>query len=183
MLLVEPEVYRDDRGFFVESYHRLRFAQQGLPDEFVQDNHSRSRYRVLRGIHLQDRSAPMGKLVRCTSGSILDVAVDLRAGSPAFGKWVSVELSQENLRELMVPAGFGHAFLTLSEWADVEYKCTGYYTPAAERTIAWNDSEIGIDWPIKEPIVSAKDARGMSLRDYVKNPAFEYERPGVSRKP
>jgi dTDP-4-dehydrorhamnose 3,5-epimerase len=182
VVVVEPEVHRDDRGYFIETYQRQQFAQAGLPDEFVQDNHSRSRHKVLRGIHLQDRSAPMGKLVRCTSGSILDVAVDLRVGSPTFGKWVGVELSQENLRELMVPAGFGHAFLTLSEWADVQYKCTGYYTPAAERTIAWNDPEIGVDWPIPDPIVSAKDVRGMSLREYLKNPAFEYERPGARPK-
>jgi dTDP-4-dehydrorhamnose 3,5-epimerase len=183
VVVVEPEVHRDDRGYFLENYHREHFAQAGLPDEFVQDNHSRSRHKVLRGIHLQDWLAPMGKLVRCTSGSILDVAVDLRVGSPTFGKWVKVELSQENLRELMVPAGFGHAFLTLSEWADVQYKCTGYYSPPAERTIAWNDPEIGIDWPIPDPIVSAKDARGMSLREYGKNPAFEYERPGLRHKP
>ncbi len=126
VVVVEPEVHRDDRGYFLETYQRQQFAQAGLPVEFVQDNHSRSRHKVLRGIHLQDRSAPMGKLVRCTSGSILDVAVDLRVGSPTFGKWVSVELSQEHLRELMVPAGFGHAFVTLSDWADVQYKCTGY---------------------------------------------------------
>lgn len=182
-MVVELEVFRDDRGFFLENYHRQHFAQAGLPDEFVQDNHSQSRHKVLRGIHLQDRSAPMGKLVRCTLGSILDVAVDLRVGSPTFGKWVAVELNEARSRELMVPAGFGHAFLTLSELADVQYKCTGYYTPAAERTIAWNDPEIGIEWPIPDPIVSPKDARGLSLREYVKNPAFEYARPDVRPKP
>jgi dTDP-4-dehydrorhamnose 3,5-epimerase len=183
VVIVEPEMHRDDRGYFMETYQKQQFAQAGLPDDFVQDNHSHSRHKVLRGIHLQDRSAPMGKLVRCTLGSILDVAVDLRVGSPTFGKWVGVELSQENLRELMVPAGFGHAFVTLSDWADVQYKCTGYYTQVAERTIAWNDPEIGIDWPIPDPIVSAKDTRGMSLREYAKNPAFEYEQPGLRQKP
>jgi dTDP-4-dehydrorhamnose 3,5-epimerase len=181
VLVVEPEVFRDDRGFFVESYHKERFAEQGVPGEFVQDNHSRSRRNVLRGIHLQDRSAPMGKLVRCTRGSILDVAVDLRAGSPTFGNWVSVELNEENFRELMVPVGFGHAFVTLSEWADVQYKCTGYYTPAAERTVLWSDPEVGVEWPVPDPIVSSRDGRGESLRDYAKNPAFRYEEMAAPR--
>jgi dTDP-4-dehydrorhamnose 3,5-epimerase len=183
VVVVEPVVHRDDRGYFMETFQKQQFARAGLPDDFVQDNHSHSRHKVLRGIHLQDRSAPMGKLVRCTLGSILDVAVDLRVGSPTFGKWVAVELSQENARELMVPAGFGHAFVTLSEWADVQYKCTGYYTQAAERTIAWDDPEIGIEWPIPDPIVSPKDASGLSLREYAKNPAFEYARPGSRPKP
>ena len=175
MLLIESEVFRDDRGFLMESYHRRRFAEHGLPEEFVQVNHSRSRYRVLRGIHLQGRAAPMGKLVRCVTGSILDVAVDLRVGSPTFGKWVSVELNGENLRAVMVPVGFGHGFVTMSEWADVLYQCTGYYAPASERTVLWNDAELGIAWPIKNPIVSARDARGESLADYANNPAVRYQ--------
>ena len=175
MLLIEPEVHRDQRGFFLESYHKRRFAELGIRDEFVQDNHSRSVQGVLRGIHYQDRSAPMAKLVRCTVGRILDVAVDLRAGSPTFGRWWAVELTAENLRQVLVPVGFGHAFLTLSEVAEVQYKCGGFYAPAAEGSIIWNDPEIAIDWPIAQPIVSAKDGGAPSFGAYAKNPAFSYE--------
>jgi len=129
-------VNRDDRGFFFESYQRERYQAHGIADEFVQDNHSRSAQGVLRGIHYQDRSAPMSKLVRCTAGSILDVAVDLRVGSPTFGAWVAEELTADNMRQLFVPVGFGHAFLTLSETADVLYKCGGYYAAKAEGAVA-----------------------------------------------
>jgi dTDP-4-dehydrorhamnose 3,5-epimerase len=118
----------------------------------------------------------MGKLVRCASGAILDVAVDLRVGSPTFGKWYAVELSAANARQLFVPVGFAHALLVLSDTADVEYKCTGYYEKLAERVIAWNDSQIGIDWPEKRPILSARDAAAMSLREYLERPAFTYGR-------
>src|SRR5947199_7509247 len=139
VVVIEPEVHGDDRGFFVETYNRRRYAELSVADEFVQDNHSRSKKGVLRGVHYQDRSAPMGKLVRCSAGAVLDVAVDLRVGSPTFGKWFAIELSAENWRQLFVPVGFGHAFLVLSQMADVEYKCTGYYANTAEGTIAWND--------------------------------------------
>jgi dTDP-4-dehydrorhamnose 3,5-epimerase len=173
-VVIQPDVVRDDRGFFFESYHKRRFSELGVTDEFVQDNHSRSMYGVLRGIHYQDLSAPMSKLVRCTLGRILDVAVDLRTGSPTFGRWWAGELSADNLRQLLVPVGFGHAFLTLSEVAEVQYKCSGYYTPGAEGAIVWNDPELAIDWPIRDPIVSAKDRGAPSLRAYRKAPAFSY---------
>jgi dTDP-4-dehydrorhamnose 3,5-epimerase len=129
---------------------------------------------VLRGIHYQDMSAPMAKLVRCTLGRILDVAVDLRSGSPTFGRWMAAELSADNLHQLLVPVGFGHAFLTLSDVAEVQYKCSGYYTPAAEGAIVWNDPQLAIDWPIKEPVVSAKDQRAPTLEAYRTRPAFGY---------
>ena len=164
--MVETEYYRDERGFFIEAYHRRRFHDAGIIEEFVQDNHSRSKRGVLRGLHYQDLSAPMSKLVRCSSGSILDVAVDLRVGSPTFGKWFKAELSEENMHQLFIPVGFGHGFLTLSEWADVEYRCGGYYEPKAEGAIAWNDPDIGIPWPLaNEPQLSAKDKLGKRLKD------------------
>jgi dTDP-4-dehydrorhamnose 3,5-epimerase len=166
----------------VENYHRQRFIDAGIADDFVQDNHSRSGRGVLRGIHYQDMTAPMGKLVRCTNGRILDVAVDLRAGSPTFGKWFATELSHDGMRQLLVPVGFGHAFLTLSESADVQYKCTGYYSQAAEGTVRWNDPDLGIDWPIQDPIVSQKDAQAPTLRDYLARPAFQY-RPQAAARP
>jgi dTDP-4-dehydrorhamnose 3,5-epimerase len=170
--IVETDAVRDERGFFLEAWHKRRFAEHGIPYDFVQDNYSRSTRGVLRGIHYQDLTAPMAKLVRCTSGRIFDVVVDLRVGSPTFAQWVSVELSGENMKQVVVPVGFGHAFLTLTDEADFQYKCTGYYTPSAERVIAWNDPGIGIDWPISEPILSPRDRAGMSLREYLENPSF-----------
>lgn len=179
VLLIEPDIFRDERGFFLEVYHRQRYAEQGIGCEFVQDNHSASRRGVLRGLHYQGSPAPQAKLVRCSRGAILDVAVDLRAGSPTFGRWVSVELSEENARQIFVPAGFGHGFLTLSELAEVQYKCSSPYTPAAEGAVRWDDPEIGIVWPIKTPLVSAKDASAPSLAQYRERPAFVYgERAG-----
>ena len=177
VVVIEPQVHRDGRGFFLEAYHRRRYAALGIDQEFVQDNHSRSEKGVLRGLHYQDMSAPMAKLVRCTTGIVIDVAVDLRVGSPTFGKWYGVELTAENCRQLFLPVGFGHGFLALSPQADVEYKCTGYYDKAAEGVIAWNDPQIGIDWPEKRPILSDGDANGMSLADYLRRPAFAFERP------
>lgn len=174
ILLVDTDFFRDERGFFIESYHRKRFQDHGLTDDFVQDNHSRSAKGVLRGMHYQDMTAPMGKLVRCTAGAILDVAVDLRVGSPTFGEWVSEKLTEENMRQLYCPPGFAHGFLTLSDSADVQYKCTGFYTPSAEGSVAWNDTEIGIRWPNESPQVSRKDAAAPSLADYRRNPAFSY---------
>lgn len=175
VLIVETDFFRDDRGFFIESYHKQRFCEHGIPHEFVQDNHSRSRRGVLRGFHYQDDSAPMGKLVRCLAGEVLDVAVDLRVGSPTFGQWVGVELSAENMRQVMVPQGFGHAFVALSDAAEVLYKCTGFYTPAAEGTLAWDDPDINVRWPISEPVISQRDRGGMSLKQYLQNPAFTYQ--------
>jgi dTDP-4-dehydrorhamnose 3,5-epimerase len=174
VILIEPAFYRDERGFFLESYHRRRFEEHGLICDFVQDNHSRSVQHVLRGIHYQDLRAPMAKLVRCTVGSIWDVAVDLRVGSPSFGRWVAVELSAENMRQLLVPVGFGHGFLTLSESAEVQYKCSGYYTPEAEGSIIWNDAEVGIRWPCLEPILSKRDRQATGIREYLTDPAFRY---------
>ena len=170
--MVETEFYRDERGFFIEVYHRRRYQEAGITEEFVQDNHSRSRRGVLRGLHYQDLSAPMSKLVRCSSGSILDVAVDLRVGSPTFGKWFKTELSEENMHQLFIPVGFGHGFLTLTEWADVQYRCGGYYEPKAEGAIAWNDPDLKIEWPIAAPVLSARDASAPSLKQYLEQPAF-----------
>lgn len=175
VLVVDTDYFRDERGFFIENYHRQRFAEHGISADFVQDNHSRSGRGVLRGIHWQDTSAPMGKLVRCTVGAIFDVAVDLRVGSPTFAQWVGVELTADNMRQIWVPPGFGHAFATLSEVAEVQYKCSGFYTPSAEGTLKWDDPDVGVEWPLQEPLVSARDGAGMSLKDYEANPSFRYE--------
>ncbi len=175
VLIVETAFVRDDRGFFIETFHEQRYAEHGIDHRWVQENHSQSRGGVLRGIHFQDASAPMTKLVRCPAGSIFDVAVDLRAGSPTFGQWVGVELSAGNMKQLLVPVGFGHAFLATSPIADVEYRCTNYYAPSAERCIAWNDPDIGIAWPLRgDPILSPRDSCGTTLRTYLENPAFRY---------
>ena len=174
VLVIETDFVRDARGFFIEAYHRKRYAEHGIQGEFVQDNHSRSGKNVLRGLHYQDMRAPMAKLVRCTIGRIYDVAVDLRVGSPTFAKWVAVELSDENMKQILVPPGFGHGFLTLSEVAEVQYKCTTYYTPETEGVVSWNDPELAISWPCCEPLLSARDRQGMSLQDYLKKPAFQF---------
>ena len=179
VLLIDTRFFRDERGFFIENYHQQRFAEHGITADFVQDNHSGSNRGVLRGLHYQDMTAPMGKLVRCTAGEIQDVAVDLRVGSPTFGQWVSAELSQQNMRQIWVPPGFGHGFVTLSEYAEVQYKCSGFYTPSSEGTIAWNDPDLKIDWRIPEPQVSQRDRQGMSLAAYLKQPAFHYHAGGL----
>lgn len=174
VVIIDTDFFRDDRGFFIEVYHKERFAQHGLDYDFVQDNHSRSGAKVLRGIHFQDMSAPMGKLVRCTVGAILDVAVDLRVGSPTFAQWVGIELSADNMRQLMVPPGFGHAFATLSHVAEVHYKCTGLYAPPSEGSVRWDDPALGIEWPYDDPVLSAKDADAPSLTTYLQDPAFYF---------
>lgn len=174
VVLIDVDCFRDERGFFIEHYHKRRFARHGLDYEFVQDNHSRSHARVLRGLHYQDATAPMGKLVRCVLGRVLDVAVDIRKGSPTCGEWVAVELSAENMRQLMVPPGFAHGFLTLSEVAEVQYKCTGFYTPDAEGTLAWDDPDVAVDWPISDPTLSPRDRSGTSLRECVRRSGFRY---------
>ena len=164
VLIVEPEVFGDSRGFFMESWNRKAFVALGLDLDFVQDNHSRSGKGVLRGLHYQ-LNEPQGKLVRVTSGAVFDVAVDLRRSSPHFGRWEGVELSAENHRQLWIPPGFAHGFLVLSETADFLYKTTRYYAPEHERCILWNDPEIGIRWPLDgAPALSAKDRLGTSLR-------------------
>ena len=180
VLVVDVPAFADERGHFFESYHRQRFAEHGITGEFVQDNHSRSRRGVLRGFHYQDDTAPMGKLVRCVHGAILDVAVDLRVGSPTLGQWVAEELTAENRRQLMVPAGFGHAFLALSDGAEVVYKCTGFYTPSAEGGVVWNDPDIGVGWPVADPILSPRDRALLSFREYLRRPAFRLA-PGDPR--
>src|SRR5438132_7516431 len=152
LVIVNIDYPRDERGFFIESWHKKDFAEAGLPFEFVQDSHSRSRYRVLRGLHYQDMRAPMAKLVRCTVGKILDVAVDLRMSSPTLGKWFKIELSSENNTQLFIPIGFAHGFAALSDVCEVQYKQTGYYHPEAEGGIAWNDPELGVPWPFQDPI-------------------------------
>jgi dTDP-4-dehydrorhamnose 3,5-epimerase len=156
VVIVEPAVHRDERGFFLETYHARRFEEAGLPGTFVQDNHSRSVRGTLRGLHAQ-RLHPQGKLVRAIQGEVFDVAVDIRPGSPTFRKWVAVVLSAENFRQVYVPPGFLHGFCVLSEHAEVIYKCTELYVPGDELGVIWNDPEIGIRWPIAEPILSAKD--------------------------
>lgn len=167
VLILEPKVFGDDRGFFFESFQAKAFEQAtGLRREFVQDNHSRSTCNVLRGLHFQVEH-PQGKLVRVVVGQVFDVAVDIRKGSPNFGKWVGVALSAENKRELWVPEGFAHGFVVTSEHAEVLYKTTDYWYPEHERSLAWNDPEIGIAWPIDgQPVLSGKDQKGMSLAQW-----------------
>ncbi|WP_437226885.1 dTDP-4-dehydrorhamnose 3,5-epimerase [Planctomicrobium sp. SH661] len=163
VLRIRPRVFGDDRGFFLELYHSAKFAQQGLQTTFVQDNLSRSRQGVLRGLHYQIQHA-QGKLVTCLSGDIFDVAVDLRKSSTSFGKWIGVRLTSENRESLYIPPGFAHGFCVLSESADVLYKCTELYHPEHERSLLWNDPDIGIDWPLTgEPTLTDKDRRGATL--------------------
>lgn len=164
VILVEPDVHRDARGFFLESYHAGRYREGGIEAVFVQDNHSRSAKGTLRGLHAQWRR-PQGKLVRTLAGEIFDVAVDVRPGSPTFGKWFGATLSSGNHHQLWVPAGFIHGFCVLSETAEVEYKCTDFYDPGGELGVLWNDPAIGIEWPLSEPILSAKDAAAPLLAD------------------
>lgn len=164
VLLIEPDVFGDSRGFFMESWHAKKFAELGLDVDFVQDNHSRSAKGVLRGLHYQLEN-PQGKLVRVVSGAVFDVAVDVRKGSPSFGQWVGVELSGENHRQLYVPQGFAHGFCVLSESADFLYKCTDFYSPEHECGILWNDPDIAIDWPCGDHKVSDKDAKNSLLKD------------------
>jgi len=157
VLLIEPDVFRDGRGFFLETFHARKYREGGIAFDFVQDNHSRSERGTLRGLHAQLRK-PQGKLVRAVRGEIFDVAVDLRPGSKTFGRWTGATLSAENFRQIWVPPLFAHGFCVLSEAAEVEYKCTDFYDKADEIGIAWNDLEIGIAWPLREPLLSAKDA-------------------------
>jgi len=163
VLLVEPTVFGDHRGFFLETWNRQRYLEAGFPDvTFVQDNHSRSRKGVLRGLHFQ-LNHPQGKLVQVATGAVFDVAVDIRVGSPHFGKWVGYELSEENHRQLWVPPGFAHGFCVLSETVDFIYKCTDLYRPDDEGGVLWNDPEIGIDWHVDAPLLSEKDKQYPSL--------------------
>ncbi len=165
VLVLEPKVFGDERGFFLESYNEKVFAEVGIKERFVQDNHSFSARNVLRGLHYQIRHT-QGKLVRVAEGEILDVAVDLRRSSPTFGKWEAAKLSGVNKRMMWIPAGFAHGFRVTSDTAHVLYKATDYYAPEFERTLAWNDPDLKIRWELDgQPVVSAKDQRGLALRD------------------
>lgn len=166
VILIEPRVFGDSRGFFMETYQREKFVESGIDFDFVQDNHSRSIQGTLRGLHYQVNHA-QGKVVRVVAGEVFDVAVDLRRSSATFGKWVGCHLSAENKQQLWIPPGFGHGFYTLSDWAEVVYKATDYYSPADERSIIWNDPDINITWPAlsrEKLIISHKDAQGAHLK-------------------
>jgi dTDP-4-dehydrorhamnose 3,5-epimerase len=165
--VIEPRVFSDDRGYFLETWNAQGFNQAGLSWTFVQDNQSKSHRNVLRGLHYQIQS-PQAKLVRVVTGAIYDVAVDLRRGSPTFGRWVGMELSETNHRMMLIPVGFAHGFLSLTDETQLVYKCTDFYAAPHERTIMWNDPDLAIDWPLaagEEPIVSSKDAMGRSLKE------------------
>jgi len=162
VLLLEPKVFGDARGFFLETYHAQRYEAHGIPAHFVQDNLSRSVKGTLRGLHFQEPN-PQGKLVQVLAGAVWDVAVDIRTGSPTFGQWVAFELSAENKHQLWIPSGFAHGFCVLSESADFSYKCTDFYNPAAERSVAWADPTLAIPWPVEAPLLSVKDAAAPRL--------------------
>jgi len=164
VVVIEPRVYEDARGFFMETYHRERFAAAGLPTEWLQDNHSRSLRGALRGLHYQLHH-PQAKLCRVVQGEVLDVAVDIRRGSPTFGEWVSVVLSAQNRRQVFIPRGFAHGFVVLSEAADFLYKCDGYYQAGDDCGLRWDDPAIGIEWGVADPILSPKDEAHPGLRD------------------
>ena len=167
VLIIEPDVFGDERGFFMESWHQQKFADAGLTMHFVQDNHSRSTQGILRGLHYQTKHT-QGKLVRVTQGKVFDVAVDIRQSSPTFGQWAGVELSEKNHRMFWVPEGFAHGFYVMSESADFQYKCTDVYAPEHEHSIRWDDPAIGIEWPLvdgQHPQLSAKDSAGLLLKD------------------
>jgi dTDP-4-dehydrorhamnose 3,5-epimerase len=165
VILVEPKVFEDERGFFMETYKMPDFVASGIKGSFVQDNHSRSTKGVLRGLHYQTPPFAQGKLVRAVRGDIFDVAVDIRKGSPTYGKWVSAILSEENKNMLYIPEGFAHGFCVLSEIAEVIYKSTNVYSPQCEAGVIWNDGDLNIKWPVKEPILSARDEKWPRLQD------------------
>jgi dTDP-4-dehydrorhamnose 3,5-epimerase len=176
VLVIEPSVHRDGRGFFLESYHEGRYRQHGISGPFVQDNHSRSVARTLRGLHLQLRQ-PQGKLIRVVEGEVFDVAVDVRRGSPTFGRWVGISLTADSFRQCYIPPGFAHGFYVVSPVAQFEYKCTDFYDPESEIGIAWNDPALGIAWPVIDPILSARDSRHPTLAEVVDRlPAWTQQR-------
>ena len=172
VLLLEPRVFGDPRGFFFETFQAQRYAEAGIELPFVQDNLSRSKKDTLRGLHFQEPQG-QGKLVCVVRGSVFDVAVDIRKGSPTFGQWVGFELSDENHRQLWVPPGFAHGFCVTSDEADFHYKCTSLYAPKAEHSVLWNDPELAIEWPTKSPLLSAKDLAAPRLKDAPVLPVFE----------
>ena len=171
VIVIEPDVLQDRRGFFLETYHVDKFRAGGIVDTFVQDNHSRSTAGTIRGLHLQ-LQRPQGKLIRVIEGEIFDVAVDVRRGSPTFGKWVGVTLSAENFKQCYIPKGFAHGFAVVSAVAQVEYKCTDVYDKASEIGIAWDDPAIGIRWPVSNPVLSDRDTRHPRLAEIAQLPTF-----------
>jgi dTDP-4-dehydrorhamnose 3,5-epimerase len=171
--VVVPEVFEDSRGFFTETFREDQFRDLGLPTSFVQDNHSRSVKDTVRGLHFQ-WEPPMGKLMRVTAGEAFLVAVDIRKGSPTLGKWVGIRASAANRRQVWAPAGFARGFCVLSDSAEIQYKCTGLYSTKAESGILWNDPAIGIDWPVKTPILSDKDRRAQTLAQWLESPNSEF---------
>lgn len=173
VVVIVPECFRDDRGFFLEAFRVDQFKELGLPYEFVQDNHSGSVKGVLRGLHFQ-WDPPMGKLMRVTRGSAFLVAVDIRKGSPTLGRWFGIEASSENRRQVWAPAGFARGFCVLSEFAEIQYKCTGIYNSQYESGILWNDPEIGVEWPISDPILSGKDSNAQTLEQWLKSTDSDY---------
>jgi len=164
LLIIEPDVYRDARGFFLETFHEKKYHEGGIDAVFVQDNHSRSLRGTLRGLHAQ-RTHPQGKLIRVIEGEIYDVAVDIRKNSPTFKRWVGVTLSAENFRQMYIPPGFAHGFCVTSDFAEIEYKCTDFYDPKDEIGIHWSDPDIGVKWPLTDPILSKRDKEAPRLRD------------------
>jgi dTDP-4-dehydrorhamnose 3,5-epimerase len=167
LLIIEPDLFRDERGYFLETYQEQRYAAAGISGPFVQDNHSGSRFGTLRGLHYQIRQA-QGKLIRVVAGEVFDVAVDLRRSSPTFGRWEGIRLSAENKLQLWIPPGFAHGFYVLSDWAELFYKATDYYAPQWERTLLWNDPAINISWPLTDTtplLISSKDVLGKPLRE------------------
>jgi dTDP-4-dehydrorhamnose 3,5-epimerase len=165
VILIDPDVHRDERGFFLEVHHERKYAEGGIDVRFVQDNHSQSPRGTLRGLHTQ-LVRPQGKLVRVIEGEVFDVAVDIRRGSPSFGRWTGAVLSADNFRQLYIPPNYAHGFCVTSESAQFEYKCTDFYDPSGEIAIAWNDPELAIDWPVREPLLSAKDREAPPLRTF-----------------
>jgi len=172
VVVLVPEVFEDARGFFLEAFRADQFKELGLPHEFMQDNHSRSIRNVLRGLHFQWEPA-MGKLMRVTVGTAFLVAADIRKGSPTFGKWYGTEVSAQNKKMIWAPAGFARGFCVLSDVAELQYKCTGIYNSKGESGVLWNDPEIGVEWPVKSPILSDKDAKAQTLRQWAANPSSE----------
>jgi len=169
VIFITPKIFEDNRGFFLETFKASDFYAAGITENFVQDNHSLSTKGVLRGIHFQNHPKPQGKLVRCIRGAIFDVAVDLRTNSPTFGNWVGVELTEDNRQMLYIPPGFGHGFSTLSETAEINYKCTHEYDFNSDGGIIWNDPEIAVDWKIDNPLISEKDVKLPTLKEYLRS--------------
>lgn len=172
LTVVEIDCFQDERGFIIEPWHKRDFQKAGLDLTFVQEVHSKSKYKVLRGLHFQNMKAPIEKLIRCICGNAFCVAVDLRIKSTTFGKWFDIELSAENKKQLFVPVGFAFGFIVVSDFAELLYKFTGFYEPSAERILLWNDKDLSIPWPYGDPILSKKDLHGMTLQEYRKNPSF-----------